>query len=326
VGSDTPPWNKETKKEIKMNNKNKFSLLLVVTIMTTGLLSSCFKEDLTDCPRPFQVTIKAVCADGNDITESGDVEQVILFVFDEEETIFNSYILSAKDIIEHKAVEIAMDYPGHPSLQFVAWGNLDEREDYTDISSVKELNDFYVKLKTTSSKQSGFLMAQPPGDLFEGNIIVQEEFGGIEPGRSQVVEIHRITEGVTITAIGLKQWNGNKDGTYGYRLRESFNSCDCFGHMGGEKVYCEPTANFNEKDHFIAPLFYMFPPADNITYVLDILFNGEVIFTADRDSDGKPFNTDLGRTLNIIIDFSAELNIMCVITPWNVVYQYVVYE
>lgn len=309
-----------------MSNKSKFSLSLVITLLITGLLSSCFKEDLTDCPRPFQVTIKAVCADGNDITESGDVEQVILFVFDEEEKIFEAFTLSASDVIQHKAISITMDYPGHPSLKFVAWGNLDERVDYSQISSVKELKDLYVRLRSAGSRQGVYQMVETPGDLFYGTIDMLEEFGGIEPGRSQVVEIHRITEGVTITAIGLKQWNGNKDGTYGYRLRESFNSCDCFGHMGGEKVYCEPTANFNEKDHFIAPLFYMFPPADNITYVLDILFNGEVIFTADRDSDGKPFNTDLGRTLNIIIDFSAELNIMCVITPWNVVYQYVVYE
>lgn len=307
-----------------MNETNKFSFYLA-TVLLTLLLSGCLKEDLSDCPRPFQVTVKAVCADGNDITESGDVGQVILFVFDEEEKIFNSYILSANDLIEHKAVEIAMDYPGHPSLQFVAWGNLDERVDYTQISSVKELKDFYVKLKTTSSRQSGSLMAQPPGDLFYGNINVEEEYGGIEPGRSQVVEIHRITEGVTITTIGLKQWNGYREGSYSYHLRESFEICDCDGHMSGNKVYCQPEAAFNDQDHFIAPLFYMFPPADNKSYVLDIYYENEVIFTADKDNNGKPFNTDPGRTLNILIDFRGDLNIMCTITPWNVVHQYVIH-
>src|SRR3712207_8711007 len=53
-------------------------------------LSSCLKENVADCPRPFQVTVKALDADGNDITESGDVEQVILFVFDENQQIFKT--------------------------------------------------------------------------------------------------------------------------------------------------------------------------------------------------------------------------------------------
>ncbi len=52
-----------------MNNKNKFSLLLVITLLVTGLLSSCFKDDLTDCPRPFQVTIKALDANLEDFTD-----------------------------------------------------------------------------------------------------------------------------------------------------------------------------------------------------------------------------------------------------------------
>lgn len=308
-----------------MNETNKYSFYLA-TVLLTLLLSGCLKEDLSDCPRPFQVTVKAVCADGNDITESGDVEQVNLFVFDEGEKIFEVFTLSASDVIQRKTIPIAMAYPGRSALKFVAWGNLDERIDYSQIGSVQELKDLYVRLRSAGSRQEGYHMVETPYDLFHGTIDVTSEFGGIEPGKSQVIEVKRMTEGMTITAIGLKQWNGNKEGTYSYRLRESFNSCDGLGFFGGDKVYCEPRANFNDKDHFIAPLFYMFPPADGISYVLEILCDGELVFTVDRDSDGKPLNTDLGRTLNIIIDFSAELNIMCVITPWNVVYQYVVYE
>ena len=58
--------------------------------------------------------------------------------------------------------------------------------------------------------------------------------------------------------------------------------------------------------------------------MLDILFNGEVIYTATKGSDGKPFIPEAGRLLNIIIDFGATKPAIIVkVTPWNVVYQYV---
>lgn len=306
-----------------MNNTNKYSFLLVAALLITGLLSSCLKEDLSDCPRPFQVTIKALDADLNDITEDGAVQQVILFVFNEHGQIVSAFERTADQVKNRTPIDIKLDYPGHKSLKFAAWGNLDEKVDFSQISTVKQLTDLYVKLKSQSTTLATATVAQSPGDLFFGNLEVPVEYGGIEPGRSHVIEITRKTAAVTITTINLKQWNNSKEGTYSYLVRESLDGYDKDGILTGNSVSYLPTATFNDKGNFVAPIFRTFPTEPGKSFVVDILYNGEVIFTADKDSDGNPFVPEVGRTLNIIIVLTSKLQIISAVTPWNVVYQYV---
>lgn len=297
-----------------MNNNSKFSLMVVVTLMITGLLSSCFKEDLSDCPLPFQVTIKALDIDLNDITESGEVYNAILFAFDEDQNLVGAFELNEDQVKSRKPIDIVIDYPGFTALTFIAWGNVDSNLEYSQISSVKKLVDLYVKL----SVKDGF--AQPASDFFRGNLIVPVEYGGSGWGQSHVVEIKRMTSGVTITAINLKEWNGNKDGNYTYVVRSSMNTYDPDGNLVGESVNYSPRAALNQNGDFSAPIFYTFPTE---YFVVDIYYNGELIHTAERNSDGNLLVPEVGKTLNIIIDFRAEISIKSVITPWNVVYQYV---
>jgi len=142
-------------------------------------------------------------------------------------------------------------------------------------------------------------------------------------GKSHVVEIKRMTSGVTITSINLKEWNGSKEGNYTYVVRSSMNTYDPDGKLVGDPVNYSPRAAFQQNGYFSAPIFYTFPTEK---FIVDIYYNGELIYTCDEDADGNPFVPQVGRTLNIIIIFSSELNIITEVTPWNVVYQYVEYK
>lgn len=306
-----------------MNNTNKNSLLLVAALLLTGLLSSCLKEKFDDCPRPFQVTIKALDIDQNDITQLGAVQQVILFVFDDAQQIVDAFELTAEQVKNRQPIDIRLEYPGSKSLTLVAWGNLDEKVDFSKINTVKQMQDLYVKLKSRNG------IADSPGDLFHGALEVPVEFGGVEQGKSHVVEIGRKTAGVTIRAIELKQWSGIKTSStrstngYSYVLRESLDTYDKDGLLTGNSVKYAPSATFSPKGDFITPIFYTFPTAPGKSFVVDILYNGKVVFTADKDSKGNPFVPEVGKTLNIIIVLSSELLIQSIVTPWDVVYQYV---
>ena len=302
-----------------MNNKNKFSLLLVITLLVTGLLSSCFKDDLTDCPRPFQVTIKALDADQNDITESGEVENAILFVFDQNNELVKGFTINEAQIKGRQPINIEIDYPGYESLYFVAWGNVDENIEYSNIENVRNLLDLYVKLKS----QDG--LAISPGDFFRGILTVPVEYGGTENGQSHIVEINRMTSGVTITAKHLKEWNSNLEGEYSFVLHETKDMYDPDGVLSGDLVDYLPSCSLNPDGDLRAPIFYTFPTEAGKGFKVDILFNGKVIYTTSHDSAGQLLIPEIGRTLNIIIDFSAELSVLCAVTPWNVVYQYVNY-
>ena len=74
-----------------------------------------------------------------------------------------------------------------------------------------------------------------------------------------------------------------------------------------------------------APVFKTYPNGTGQSFSLEILFNGEVIYSTNKGADGKAFVPEVGRLLNIIIDFRAEVSVMSVITPWGVVHQYVVF-
>ena len=180
-----------------------------------------------------------------------------------------------------------------------------------------------AKLKMQSNRSANNNIAHSPGDLFYGNLQVPTPIGDAQANQVHTIEINRITVGVTITAISLKQWNGGKEGVYSYLIRESYDRCDCHGNILGEKVNYDPLCSLNEAGNLFAPIFFAFPPEDTKGFVVDILYNGEVIYTADRDTKGVMFNIEKGRTLNIIIDFRANLHILTEITPWNVVFQYV---
>lgn len=317
-----------------MYNTNMTRLIMTVALLITGLLStSCIRDSYEDCPRPFRLFIKAIDADMNDITSSGEVQQVMLFVFNEKQEIVKSVRLDAEHIKSVKPVDIKLDYPGHRSLQFIAWGNTGSNENFPDINAVKELGDLYASLKNGEIKagESGKI-AQSPGDLFYGNLEAPVEYGGFEPSGDQTVVISRKTSQVNIMAYGLKQWNYYQEGLYTYELRESHDTYDEYGNLTGEMTGYEPAAEMDSKGNLSAPTFNTFPTSDNKPYTLYIRYNGEVIYTTNKDSEGQLFIPETGRLLNIILRFRtfpedpsgiSYIEIKSVVTLWNQVFQYV---
>lgn len=306
-----------------MSNTIKYCFLLVATLLFTGLLSSCLSEDFGDCPRPFQVTIKAFDADNIDITESGSVEQVILFVFNENDQIFKTYTVTANEVMQRKPIDIHMEYPGHQSLKLVAWANLDDKVDYSQITNVKQLTDLYVKLKSQSATLATATIAQSPGDLFFGAIDVPVEFGGIDMGKSHELPIYRKTASVIITARNFPATENPSD--YSFVLRESRDTYDYNGELTGEMVNYKPATSVNSAGHLATPIFITFPTVGGQSYVLDIYKNGELKYTFTQGSDGTPFVPVIGKLLNIIIDFNVDISVNVVVTPWGVVFQDVEY-
>ncbi|WP_436415763.1 FimB/Mfa2 family fimbrial subunit [Petrimonas sp.] len=300
-----------------MNSTNKYRLLLLAALLITGLLSSCLSEDLSDCPRPFQLTIKALDADQVDVTDTGVAGQVVLFVFDENGQIFRTITLTADEVKQHKPIDIQMEFPGHKSLKFVDWSNLDNKVDYSQITSVKQLTDLYVKLNS----QNG--TAQSPGDLFFGTLDVQVEYGGTEYGKSHTLEISRKTASVIITARNLPSGEGAS--AYSFVLRESPDTYNQNGELGGNMVSYKPTLSKNAAGHLVTPIFNVFPPTGGKAFILDVYKNGELMYSFTQGSDGAAFVPVLGKLLNIIIDFKVEISIKVVVTPWGVVYQEVEY-
>lgn len=297
---------------MNMSNTNKQSIILAALLLLSGLLGGCIREDNTDCPRPFRLFVKAIDIDLNDITESGEVKQVFLFVYNEKGELIQSVELDANHIKSRKPINIELPYPGFEKLHFVAWGNVNDEVNFNK-------SDLNVTLK-----DKGAGIASSPSDLFYGTLDVTVEYGGIEYAGDQTVVISRKTSQVVITANGLKAWNGNKEGTYTYRLSESHNTIDVDGNLTGPMVGYNPNAAMDSNGNLGASPFRTFPTTGGKTYTLEILFNGEVIYTATQGTDGVKFVPETGKLLNIYLDFRAEVGVYVMITPWDVVHQFVI--
>lgn len=317
-------------KQNNMSNTNKKYLMTIVILFVLGLFnSSCSKDKHDDSPRPFKLFLKAVDADQNDITQSGEVQQVMLFVFNEKQEAVNVVNLDANQIKNREPIQITPELPNLKSLSFVAWGNVDEKVEIPSAASVKNLTDLYIKLKAgvdgnnhlNNGGESLGKTARSPGDLFYGKLDAPVEYGSLEPTGDQTVIISRKTSQIHIVANNLKAWNNHKDGTYTFELRESHEIYNPDCKLTGEMVGYLPVATLNEKGNLATPIFNTFPTTEGKSYTLFIRYNGDVIYTTDSSSDGSKFIPEPGRLLNIIIDFSASIDVKVVVTPWDQVFQ-----
>lgn len=301
-----------------MNRTNTYRVEGWFLFVLTLILSSacCIKEDLSVCPRPFQLSVKAVDADDKDITASGAVREVVMFVFDEKGMVMEAFKLSAEQIKQKTPVLVEVPYPGSKTLTCTAWGNLDGSVDFPTIKSVKKKQDLYVKLKSTDG------IANPPSELFSGSLEIPVEFGGLEQGKPQTVVIRHKVASVRIVARKLSP---EVVPSVSFVLKESPDTYDPNGQLTGEMVSYKPPFSFDAAGQWVTPIFNTFPDTNGKTYVLELYWDGKLKKTFTHGTDGTPMVPQLGRLLNIIIDVEADVAVKVVVTPWGVVYQDVEY-
>lgn len=179
-----------------MNDAKKY-IVSVLILLVAGMFGGCIKEDYSDCPRPFRLTVRAWDADMQDITETGAVQRVVIFVFDETGRRIDRLMMDAAQVAARKP--IPLEYDGPTTVSFVAWANPDDHmlEETANVQSVKDL---FFRLSSTDG------IAQSPGDLFSGVLTCPIEYGSIEQGTDQTVDIYRRTAQVHIIIRGYQEW------------------------------------------------------------------------------------------------------------------------
>jgi hypothetical protein len=328
--------------KIKYNRMNKTTKHYFLSIAVLLLLPGCLQDDNSDCPRPFQVTVRAFDADRRDITTSGEVEQVILFVFNQNRQLIDAYELNTAHIVNRHPIDIRFEFGTEPEfLIFDAWANLDNRVDFGNPNSVNQREDMYVKLKRRDAQRALDVYrntreaVQAPGDIFGGALEkVEIEYGGNEYGQSHVIDIFRKTAAVHIRTINLKGFNNNREGNYRYEIHGSVDALNHMGDFAGNLVKHVPETNFDTNNHFVTNGIYRKFASEQKSsahqgedILIDIYFENELIYTADKDTGGNPFVPAVGRTLNIVIDLpdaddgTAKVSVRTMVTPWNVVWE-----
>lgn len=307
------------------NNARKWMLLLPIVLLST-LLPGCIDEDISICPQTFWLQVAAFDSEMKDITEQGEVQSVVVFVFDENGKYLDRMTLSAEEFAQRKPLYI--EKYGPKKLNFVGLANL-SGENLKSLESVKTLSDLSVRLSSTDG------LAISPNDLFSGTLEAAVKYGTIDEPENIVLKIYRCTSRVNIKIIGFEDWlkrNGIDPLVLPFdpneveiRLGTGLDTHIPADNFTGQDVFYRPSGEMVKGNYFVPP-FRIFPTRDQKSLSLDIYIKGKKILSFTEGSDGVKFIPELGKMLNILIDLkSAKLSVWVVVTPWEYVYQFVEY-
>lgn len=303
-----------------MNDAKKY-IILVLILFVAGFFTSCIKEDYKDCPRPFRLMVKAWDADMQDITESGAVQSVVIFVFDENGRRIDRLIMDADQVAARKP--IPLEYNGPKAVSFIAWANMDDHL-LSETADVQNSQDLFFRLESANG------IAQSPEDLFSGVLTSSIEYGSIEQGGDQIIDLYRRTAQVRIVVRGYEDWLLSQtvrelpDGA-DILLGDTPDTYTGFSELIGELVKYRPAGSIEDGD-FVTPIFKIYPTLNENPLRLDFFVEDNNLLSFESGSDGAPFLPITGRLLNIYIDLrGGNLNVLVSVTPWNVVQQYAEY-
>lgn len=306
----------------------KYFFILCSLLMMCCTLSSCLKEDLSECPRPFNVRVRVLDADQKDITSSGEIKRAIVFVFDESGKKVERFDMSEGDIANRKPIRLKdFDFK---SLTFVVCANLSDRM-HDDLNAVNRIED--VKMRLFS--KNGVSEAAP--NLFQGSLTTQILYGDVVDDIDKTIDIHPKTSQVNIVIRGYEEWVERTETTIynvtpfnftvgSIKLGKTPDTYSGLGELTGDLVAYHPNGRINEDGDLLTPVFTIYPTLAQKPLDLSLWIKGEEKLRVNKASDGKMLIPEAGRMLNIFIDLkSAELHVSVVITPWNEVHQFVVY-
>lgn len=300
------------------NAKYLLTILLASVVML--LNQSCMKEDLSDCPRPFNLTIRAWDADMQDITESGDLQRVVLFIFDEAGKRVDRQILSAEHVANRKSIYV--EFFGPKKLHFVGWANPTEQM-LAETESVNTIAALEMKLASAAN------IAATAPDLFSGDLNTEVEYGSVTSTTDKYLDLYRRTAQVNIRVLGYKDWLGN------WNPREAIPShadillaatpisYSALAELLGDEFSYRPLfAELPGGDIFAAP-FNIYPTRAERPLDVDFFVHQDKVLSVNQDKEGHQFLPVVGRMLNILIDLrGADVNIAVVVSPWNEVHQF----
>lgn len=276
-------------------------------LLLTYCLTACVRQDKNDCVQR-SLSIKVIDEDGNDITSSGSVETIDAYLFDKSGFIRMISIGSFE--LSLLGSEAEKDYT------IVAWGNL--KGDTLSSPRLTPTMSMQESLFRLIRKEDGYHL--PVTDLF----YCRKEINNDALSRSIINEtltltLARATASISICARHLSQRFGVSESDYQLTVHGISDAINFLGQPVGDEALFKPNSEMNEKGELYASPFHIFPTSDARAIKIDIVRDGQVLFTATTDKEGKPLLAPIGRLLNVEIDFleGEQAEITVSVFPWE---------
>ena len=282
------------------------------------LSTSCIKDDLDECSN---LTLKVVNYKNDDITPSGVVKDVSLYVFDENKTLLETVQLDKDFIVNRK--DIVLNYPEGKKLTLVAYGNLSGGNQIVKAGTKAE--ELFVSVKTGSDG-----LASSPDSIFYGNKVVETYGAGGYVGGNQEIVIQPRTGTLTMQTVNLSKapkrrglLKSDEGETYQFQVDRTVESLNYNGEEAGDTVYYKPDGVLMNQEWVTPEKTNMY---DNKNLEGTIYYNVAVLqsVSVGTYADGTVGPITVQPQQNTLVQFEwdengAFLGAKIKVTPWGVV-------
>ena len=226
---------------------------------------SCVREDMEGCVR-YELHVRAVDADGNDLTGNGVLQKSDIYLFNEQGFV--------RMIPSEGFSDFFFGEDRDERLTLVAWGNL--KEDTlitTEIAPGTSLKDAKLQLRQYTHGTH-----IPLTDLF----YCRREIGeistrGVE-GADITLVMERMVAGLSIRTRYLAERYPYNGEAYRFVVHCIGTEMDFMGEASGDGAGYEPASVTDAKGDVYAPLFHIFPTGEH----------GAALCTPETIMEGDP--------------------------------------
>lgn len=282
-------------------------MLLAVGLPLTIMLTGCTKESVSDCYNKFECTVKAY-AEGVEV-DRNTVKEVAVYVFDHEQRFLQKIdaqinepiTISYEDVLDYNIVVIGNGKQGGLIIPELSIGD--------------PISSGIVELKSTRATSSPIYPTVD--DVFWGSKVNIINEGS--QSATVVIPISRIVASVDIAIKGLREYYKVYDDNYSVVVRNAKSAFDFYGRFSGVEIAHSLKGSFNTAGIYTIPKFNMFPTQPGDQIAIDIYNGTTLVSTIRAAKDGTPMVAQAGKLLNVLIDFTANVQVNEPTILWDIV-------
>lgn len=273
------------------------------------LHASCVREDTSACMQ-YEVNVRIVDAEGNDLTESNVLEKSEVYLF------------GANGFVRMLPAGVSSDYLfGHykdDRLTLVAWGNIKEDTLITaEIKSGTSIEE--ARLKLRQHAEGSHL---PVTDLFYCRKELNNTATRSIREETITLVMERMAAGLSIRTHYLAERYPYNGENYTFIIKGTGSEMSFMGKVTGEDSGYKPPTVTDEQGDVYAPPFRIFPTEEGECIEVEIYRGQEKLCTVAQDEKQHPLCAIAGKQTDIEIDFRyTEISAFVKVLPWGEVEQ-----
>jgi hypothetical protein len=270
------------------------------------LLFGCVREQMDACVQ-YELTISAVDTEGRDVTSSGAVTSIDLYLFDE-----NGFV---RIIPQGSSSDFLFGAEKDKALTLVAWGNL--KEDSLKLPSLTvgtSLQDAKIELLQTAAGYS-----LPVTDLFYSRReISSSTTRGMQSDTIKLV-MERLAAALSVRVNHAAEHFGGAQANLHIVVRGTGTSLNFLGEpLDDEAEYAPAMEQVTGEDEWVTSLFRVFPTGEDQRVSIDLYRDDTLLFTIITDDDGNTLRALAGKETYVTVDFRyARMFVNVSVLPWD---------